>query len=679
MTPAATGDGTDDRYRRPRPYRIAAGDLSLLVDGVDLRRVILGGVPVMDRVFVAIRDVDWGTLPPTLEAPWDVETDPVSGRVDLVFRVRHDGAGIRFGWQGRISVGPGPRLSMEMDGMAEAAFRYARIGLCALLPASSMAGRPIVSRGDQGASRQDVLPERIGPQLIVDGVDQPLVPAFRDLDVALPDALLHLAFEGDEFELEDQRNWTDDSFKAYSLMAGEAYPRAARPGQAIRQRLTLTVASLASEAQEPGASLPAPAVILVGDPSPRATVHLTDESLHWPAFGLGAATEGPPLDDAEAAALRSLGLDHVRVDVRPGGPDWQHALRRGVLDARAVGAGLELALSLDEEGLVHLPRIRGLVDDVPVARVLVFHRVTQGTATTPPGWLARAREASDLLTSDTRWIIGTDGDFAEINRDRPAPGGEDAADGVCYAMNPQIHASDEMSMAETLPVQGETVVTARTWFPGGDVCVTPVTLRQRFNPAALVEQGPNDRSPDATTDDTLPTGVDLRQRSLFGAAWTLGSIASLTSAGVTAATWHQTAGWRGLVERSHPPTRPGWGRVIPGEVYPMYLMFVDISDRRAWIPVRCVIGSGRDVVALGMRAGTRSRILLANLAPTPKEVRVTGLPPGSAGSIGLDALTPPSTVSGTLDTRTRTTLGTVDGGLDVQLGPFAAVRLDGHV
>ena len=45
-------------------------------------------------------------------------------------------------------------------------------------------------------------------------------------------------FEGDDFELEDQRNWTDDSFKAYSLMAGEAYPRMARAGQSFRQRIT---------------------------------------------------------------------------------------------------------------------------------------------------------------------------------------------------------------------------------------------------------------------------------------------------------------------------------------------------------------------------------------------------------------------------------------------------------
>jgi D-apionolactonase len=667
------------RNTPPAPNRrITVGDLSLIVDGVDLRRVTFGGVAIMDRVFVGVRDVDWGTVPPTLEAPWEIMTDASAGRIDLAFRAHHIGAGIRFAWQGRISVGPGPTLAMEMDGVAGAGFRYARIGLCALLPASSTAGRPIVSRSDHGEPRRDVLPSHIGPQLIVDGVDQPLIPAFRELEVALPDGLLRVDFEGDEFELEDQRNWTDDSFKAYSLMAGERYPRTARPDQRFRQRVTLTVAPPAAEAPGSSTSRPAPAVIgPVGDDrSNHATVHLTDESLHWPAIGLGAATEGPPLDDMEAAALRALRLDHVRVDVRPGDPDWQDRSRSAARDVRAVGAGLELALSLDEHALDESRSLPGLVEETPIARVLVFHRPTQGTATTPPGWVARARQLLGPAAPGARWIIGTDGDFAEINRDRPLPGGPDGADGVCYAMNPQIHASDETSMSETLPVQGETVVTARTWFPAGDVCTTPVTLRQRFNPAALAEERVGDRAEGLGPDDVLPVGVDRRQRSLYGAGWTLGSIASLTAAGATSGTWHQTVGWRGLLERSRPPARPGWGDVIPGEIYPVYLVFADVADRDAWDPVRCMVGSSRDVVALGMRAGSRCRVLLANLAATVVDVRITGLPAGRARSTVLDALTPTTTLSGTLDRRTRAILESRDGGLDVRLAPFAMVRID---
>ena len=224
------------REEPPLPVQvITAGPLSVVVEGVDVRRVTYAGTPVMERIFVAIRDVDWGTLPAILDGPPEMVSDPATGAIVLTFQARHADASIDFAWRGQIRVGPGATVSMDMDGVANAAFPYARMGLCALLPARSMAGRPIRSSG-VGAPIDGTLPALIAPQLIVDGADVPIVAAFRELEIGLPDVVVHQRFEGDDFELEDQRNWTDDSFKAYSLMAGEAYPRAARAGQPFRQR-----------------------------------------------------------------------------------------------------------------------------------------------------------------------------------------------------------------------------------------------------------------------------------------------------------------------------------------------------------------------------------------------------------------------------------------------------------
>ena len=42
-------------------------------------------------------------------------------------------------------------------------------------------------------------------------------------------------FEGDLFEMEDQRNWTDASFKTYSTPISLGWPHRAQAGQEIRQ------------------------------------------------------------------------------------------------------------------------------------------------------------------------------------------------------------------------------------------------------------------------------------------------------------------------------------------------------------------------------------------------------------------------------------------------------------
>ena len=134
---------------------------------------------------------------------------------------------------------------------------------------------------------------------------------------------------------------------------------------------------------------------------------------------------------------------------------------------------------------------------------------------------------------------GTDGDFAELNRSRPAP---DELDALTFAIDPRVHSSDDRSIMENVTAQGTTVATARSFADGRAICVSPVTLAARFNPVA---KGPAPPTPAGE----LPSAVDHRQMSLLGAAWTVGSIASLAAAGADSVTWYETVGWRGLIER----------------------------------------------------------------------------------------------------------------------------------
>ncbi len=184
-------------------------------------------------------------------------------------------------------------------------------------------------------------------------------------------------------------------------------------------------------------------------------------------MGLGASSDERPLDAAEGSVLAALAMDHSGPMSTPGEPAGRNGCGGTRRTQTRMGAGLELAVSLDRPALQQLGQIADLLGDIPVRRVLVLHAPTQATATTPAGWLADARAVLGAAFPVARWILGTDGDFAEINRDRPKPGGADGADGVCYGLNPQIHASDEMSMAETLPAQGVTVATVGRVVPGG--------------------------------------------------------------------------------------------------------------------------------------------------------------------------------------------------------------------
>ncbi|MEZ4515963.1 MAG: hypothetical protein R3C44_03665 [Chloroflexota bacterium] len=102
-----------------------------------------------------------------------------------------------------------------MDGEAASDFRYCRIGFCVLHPIEGIAGSSYQAETPDGMVYGE-LPKLIAPQTIRDGLEEPLFPSCSNLIIATPTGIkIRTDFEGDLFEMEDQRNWTDGSFKTY--------------------------------------------------------------------------------------------------------------------------------------------------------------------------------------------------------------------------------------------------------------------------------------------------------------------------------------------------------------------------------------------------------------------------------------------------------------------------------
>src|SRR5437588_11771979 len=50
------------------PRRLRAGEVTVLFDGADLRRALLGRTEIVRRIYTAIRDVNWDTVLPARSA-----------------------------------------------------------------------------------------------------------------------------------------------------------------------------------------------------------------------------------------------------------------------------------------------------------------------------------------------------------------------------------------------------------------------------------------------------------------------------------------------------------------------------------------------------------------------------------------------------------------------------------
>ena len=246
---------------------------------------------------------------------------------------------------------------------------------------------------DARRSREWCLAAARGASDIVDGFEMPLFPACSAIAVDLGGVVARADFEGSLFIMEDQRNWTDASFKT-CCTGGTPPPYQARRGQRFSQRVVISASG----------SRPAPPI---RSPGPRR-VDLDHGSVGaWPALGLGASTQlDRPLATTEVERVRALHLDHLRVDVRLSAPAWRETLGRAVRDASAARTLLEVALFADHTTVDQVGELTSLVRPSDVARLLVFEESTAAKRTTPLELFAKVRALVAPIAASCAWPAG---------------------------------------------------------------------------------------------------------------------------------------------------------------------------------------------------------------------------------------------------------------------------------
>jgi hypothetical protein len=631
----------------PTPVRLKAGELELLfVDG-DVRYLAVSGTELVRRVYVAVRDLDWNTLPGKIES---LDIRDKGDSFEVRFTRRHTLGATDYRWSATISGDANGCIRYEMDGVALAEFPYAKIGICMHHPVGGFAGQPYVGLSPSGPVA-GTLPYTIGPQVhLDDGTDLPLFEPVSQLGLTHSSAgVVSFDFVGDLFEMEDQRNWADASFKTSSTPAYLGYRHEATKGQRFVQSVTIRASDFA-----PRKAVTADQVQL-GAAGPTEV----------PPIGISCALPPRPLSATARDVLQLVGPAHLRVDLDLATP-IADTLTAAAQRAHDLGARLEPAVFVPtgqtnrDAALIRLAELLSELSPPP-ARILVY---SSGEESTLAGDLALAVRHLGSL-EQVPLVIGTNANFNELNRNRPAGGPES---GLVWPINPQVHAFDELSLVENLQAQPETVTTARSFSHDRTFHVSPVTLRPRFNAVATTDSG--------FAVDGLPWNTDPRQPSLFAAAWTLGSIAALSSAGVASLTYYEDVGPRGLIESVE-------GSLSPDEFYSQadtaFALAVVLADACSLSGASLVEAGGFDPLRIGVLAtdtpAGRS-VLLANL--TREEMTLSLLGVGASGTLRVLDLTTVGRAAAMPGEFLNSKQPWVsnDGALEIRLGPYGSARVD---
>lgn len=564
-------------------YHLYAGLTSMIFEDGVLRAISIGACEVVRMIYFSVRDKDWLTIP-AKQSGLKIENNKSQGfwirftnrytLGDIDFRVRITYKGSASG-----------RLSVSAKGTALNGFLKNRIGFCVLHPLDTCIGRRCMITHSDGSVSSDIFPDRIAPH-------QP----FTDITSMswIPEAGIGamLKFYGEVFETEDQRNWTDASFKTYSTPLALPRPVMIEKGSRVSQRITLKVNAkrMSVRRKEP------------------VTIQLTGGPVHaFPEIGTVATSRLQPVTETEAERIRSIGFSHLRVDLHLDDENLELEIKSKRRELELTRLPAELCLFFGKHAQSELDRFLLSYSPLPVSRILIFSKYHPAANTDLiVRVLTQIRKAFPSIPCGT----GTNCNFAELNR-----AGNDFIDVdlLAFAIHPQEHASDNQTLIENTAAQSHAVKSAL--YEGLPVYVTPISLQRRFNA--------NKEYYESRTEEARTETLDCRQMSLFAAAWTVGSLKYLCGSGATGLTYYETVGERGIQTGDFDPM---WKEFkATRDVFPVFHVIKALLENKPVRVVECVSSHPFIADALVFETDSRRMILMANMTRTRHIIRVSGM------------------------------------------------------
>jgi D-apionolactonase len=560
----------------PAKVLLKAGNLSATYSNGALRYISAENYELIRMIYSAVRDKNWLTIYPLIvEEKIEAEAKSFKIFIKCLYTAEDINISASYLIEGRQDNS----IILTMEGKVLENSLKNRIGWCVLHPVEECAGENCLIEHTDGSTEQSAFPEDIAPHQV-----------FREIKSMswMSDRIrCRIDFEGDIFETEDQRNWTDASFKTYSTPLSIPYPVTLEKDKAVNQRITLRA-------------------YLNSNPQPKVDeitiVKLEpEETFRMPAVGICRSSRPQPLTKNEIKYLRSVRFDHYRVDLHLFENDWKKKAGQAVRESSDLGYPLELALFFDNNITSCINNFLDWYSDnkLNVSSIILHHREFSSTSHD------LASEVIPLLKKedpDVKTSIGTNANFAQLNRNRPVDAGNDS---ICFSIHPQEHASDNITLTENLKGQEYCIRSAKKFAGHKGIIVSPVTIQRRFNANNAFIEIP-------WTKPGVPRQVDSRLMSLFGACWTAGSLKYLCEAGAESISFYETAGERGIIQGDSDSRWPLQFKSVKGMIFPVYHVFRFLLANKSLALMKSV--SSRPLIAdcLALTDGKQARILLVN-------------------------------------------------------------------
>ena len=587
--------GTTQSQPAASTYTVGRWSLDV-VEGA-LRDIRFDGIEIIRAVAFVVRDEDWGTCRPSIH---DLNVGESSSSLHLSYSaVCNNPRADSLSYEVNISCCATGSLTFRARWRTNADFLTARTGFCVLHPINEVAGAAASVTHSDGSVEHSRFPSLIDPW-------QPFKD-IRAIEHRLPSGLaVRCTLLGDVFEMEDQRNWSDASFKTYSRPLELPWPYVMTAGTTSEQAVTIEVVG------QLAGRIPTLATFDAASPV-QLDVAVSDEQM--PMLGVAIAADEVQGALNNLLQLAELAPQRLLLQFDPAaGHGLDELVSFATLQRQlSIPATLECVVAGIGEPREELSRVASMVADADLTLAGIFVTPSVHRLSDPPGSVPRRSPPMDQLYLEARRLFpglclggGVYSYFTELNRKRPPL---ELVDWVAHATCPIVHAADDRSVMETLEAIPHITRSCRALIGDKPYSIGPISIGMRQNPYG------SRTMPNPDRERIAMAGDDPREHALFGAAWLAGYVAALCGSNIECITLGGFTGARGLLGAA-------------GQRYPVFNVAQQIANRAGKRRLICTSNRTDRAVAFGSVDGHGdASIFVANLTDRPQSVSLIGLEP----------------------------------------------------
>ncbi len=446
---------------------LSAGNIRMIYEAGRLRYLSAGDTEIVRTIYPALRNRNWATIIPK------ITEEKISKKADsfsISYRASYEQEEIKYRADYKIEGSADGTITFDMKGEALGRFQRQRIGLCFLHSIDSCAGREVEIIQPDHSGYRSSFPVLVKPT-------QPFMNIKGMKWVTAEQVLVEVDFEGDVFETEDQRNWSDNSYKTYSTPLALPAPVTVNPGDRVEQKITLRVHDGKIKQAQKDVAKPV--------------------KLPIPNIGYTLLLDAGRITDQERALLENIPFDHFAVSVNAGNSwaaEWKRVADNVSLLKTKAALFLRFEQFSDEE-------ISAVVKSIAASvKIISSVLVLSADGIAPLESFDKVYRALKAAAGEIPVGYGCPGNFADLNRNRP---GDHLCDFLHFHLYPQVHASDSRTIMENLNSQEAMFRTAAQFANG-----KPIQVSVNFS----------------------DTGEDERFPTAFAAWWTLQTLRNFAGA-----------------------------------------------------------------------------------------------------------------------------------------------------